>query len=293
MIWILFLLLFIIVIMWKKNKTKTMKIEKAILESDKTGQNDTLVELCNYYGVSGKKLSDIRRKMYFRMAENDDVFALSMAALLAEDKESECKYYTRAAQLGNIEAMYMLGLRYMHRDSDNDVYSFGDDPQKSFYWFKNAADRGHQKAQEFVASALYFGDGISKDKEKSFQYAKECSDRGNAECSFFLITFFYKNIACQRCNVEKALILLKRLINKGDKEIYSRAAEELGDLYRHALVGTDEEGMPDRYRAAYYYTIAHFTGTDTTDKLTEVGYHATQYEIDRWHNDAKNLRCSM
>lgn len=289
MIWIVILVFVIIIIMWIKNKIKTKKIEKAIYVSDKTGQNDALIELCNDYGISGSKILKIRKKMYFRLAEDNDVFALGMAALLAEDKETECNYYTRAAQLGDVEAMYVLGLRYSF-DADS---SYGNDPQKSFYWFKNAADRGHHEAQRFVASALFFGEGVSKDEEQSFLYAKECSDRGNAECSFFLITYFYKNITCQRCNLEKALILLKRIINKGDKEIYSQAAEELGDLYRHALVGADEEGMPDRYRAAYYYTIAHFTGADTTDKLTEVGYHATQYEIDRWHNDAINLRCSM
>lgn len=294
--WIILIIAIIVFLIWANNRSKNNRLEEAILQADKSNQYDSLLRFCDENGISEEKRIKVARKMYFRMAEQDDVFALGMAAVYAESKEAQCTYYKRAAQLGDVEAMYTLGLKYQHFDDKELVKSmcFADDPKQSFSWFKKAADKGHYKAQAAVASAMYFGDGVTKDEEKAFAYAKNCSDRGNAECSIFLVDYFYRDISGTHFNIPEAIRLLKRVMSKGDKEIFSKAADELGYIYGRAYIyGGSEDEYSDRYKAAYFYALAYFSGDYSADNISKTGYRATDFELQKWREDAINMKCTI
>ena len=88
--------------------------------------------------------------------------------------------------------------------------------------------------------------------------------------------------------------MLKRAMNKGDREVYAKAADELGFIYGRAYVyGGPEDEYSDRYKAAYFYALAFFAGDYSADRITQSGYRASQYEIDKWRDDAINMRCNV
>lgn len=129
------------------------------------------------------------------------------------EKASECfmeaaKYFKLAADQGNVEAQYQLGLMYERKY----LYQIGALTPPEYTYLKLAADQGHTKAQyqlgemfrklgspqavEYFklaanggdAKALYrlgvmysLGNGVEQDNQQAVKYLELASDQGNAK----------------------------------------------------------------------------------------------------------------
>ena len=85
------------------------------------------------------------------------------------------KAYKKAANLGDTDAMYNIGICY-YRDKN--------DPQEALKWFLKAAEKGDVDAQVTVGLAYNLGEnwakGIKQDHKKAYKWFLKAAEQGNA-----------------------------------------------------------------------------------------------------------------
>ena len=295
---VVFIILCIIVILILRSAMKGGKRERQIEELRELilmcDANqipfDRVESFCEENDFSDVEYHTVRKNLYIEKAESDDIHALTMAAAYMEneDKGAKIRYLTRAAELGDVESMYYLGLILKY----NDEYLEYRDLKKALYWFENAAKTGHEGSIVEVANAYRFGDGVEENKDKAYSILKDYSDRGYSDCSMILARDYYGSIGNPYYNLKQAEQLYIRVIQRGDRELFAEAADRLGYLYGGCYIynaPTDE--LSDRRKAAYCYALAYFADPDNDlDKLNKVGYRYTEREMQGGKNDAQNLR---
>jgi hypothetical protein len=96
------------------------------------------------------------------------------------DPEKAVSRYTKAAELGDAEAQFNLGV----------CYDFGEgvqkDPQKAAEWYLKAAEQGHPKAQFKLGVCYEYGEGVRKNPQKSVYWYSKAAEHGDAEAQFIL-----------------------------------------------------------------------------------------------------------
>ena len=294
-IFILAILIVILVALVRYGKDSTIDdLEKAILQADKTGDHSIVENYCSTNRISDDKYQEVRRALYFRLAEEGDLYAMNMAAAYSETAMGRCRWLTKCAEAGDAEAMYSLALGYSEAaNMKPSKWGFGLDPQREFYWYKCAADKGHGKAMECIASCYLFGTGVEKNKQLAFDYAKNGAERGFSECSFFLVIYFAMQFEDPHLTKAEIVQLMERVMLRGERESFAKAAYELGNIYGSAfLYNAQMDEYSDRRKAAYYFTLAYVLDDDLYDKkkIVETGYNPSQIELNRWRDDALNLR---
>jgi TPR repeat protein len=87
-----------------------------------------------------------------------------------EDTEKAIHYFTQSAENGMVQGAYQLGCIYQ-----------GTDEEKSFEWYRKAAEAGLPEALNNVGSCYFFGRGTDIDYERAFQSYKASAEKGNVE----------------------------------------------------------------------------------------------------------------
>jgi TPR repeat protein len=80
---------------------------------------------------------------------------------------------TLAADLGNVEAQFLLGCWY-HGDK-----VVGKDLRKAFHYFELAATQGHEVAQHNTGILYYRGRGVETDLTKALDYLEQAAAQGH------------------------------------------------------------------------------------------------------------------
>lgn len=91
--------------------------------------------------------------------------------------------YKRAAQMGNIASLRMMGICY------HNGYGVPASKRKSFVYIKRAADCGDTTAMVMLISYYLDGEGCRKSMKKSFKYAFKAANQGNERAIAFLQQF--------------------------------------------------------------------------------------------------------
>ena len=163
----------------------------------------------------------------------------------------------------------------------------------AFYWFKQAAEQGHEKAIVETAQAYRDGEGVEKNEDIAFGILKDYSDRGYSKCSQELAHHYYQSPSSSHFNLRLAEQTYIRIIQRGEPEAFADAVNRLGYIYGGSYIfGNPTDEYSDRRKAAYCLALAHFTDPDLydTDDLIKVGYRWTENEMRKWLEDAQNLR---
>ena len=95
---------------------------------------------------------------------------------MPENNRQAVYWYTKAAQQGDTDAQFLLGIMY---DEGDDV---PEDKAQAVYWYTKAAEMGDETAQYNLALMYFYGEGVNEDKEKAaywFSKAK-AAEHGNA-----------------------------------------------------------------------------------------------------------------
>lgn len=89
-----------------------------------------------------------------------------------ESPEEAFKWYMKAAELGNLAAIFSVG----------NLYFFGSGVEKNreegFKWYLKSAEEGFAVGQYRVAELLYAGTGCEKDEDAAIEWMKKASANG-------------------------------------------------------------------------------------------------------------------
>ncbi|EXJ77924.1 hypothetical protein A1O3_09083 [Capronia epimyces CBS 606.96] len=163
-----------------------------------------------------------------------------------KDEAYAAQLYTKAADLGHVEANYRMGR----------AYEFGElncpkDPALSIHFYTGAAERGHALSQ--LALCAWYMVGVpgvlDKDESEAYEWAKKAAEEGAAKAQYTVGYFTEMGIGCRRDPLEANVW-------------YVRAAEQGEERAKHRITAIRAAGAgADPVTAA-----SAKTGTLTTSK---------------------------
>lgn len=124
-------------------------------------------------------------QMYVKAAEKgDDIAMLSLATSyyhgkggVEQDFQMAMKWYLKAAELGNADAMDNIGALYEEGEGVEIDYV------KALTWYKKAAERGSEQAAFYAGKMYYEGLGVTKDLIVARQYFLQAARAGYANAN--------------------------------------------------------------------------------------------------------------
>lgn len=181
-----------------------------------------------------------------RAAELGDIWALFhlgryyiIGVGVPEDKVKAFSFFEKAAQKGLCAAQYSVGISYLTGRGVNRDYKL------AFDWLMKAAKRGHTNACYNVGLLYELGKGIAKNVKLSSQWYLKAAELGHARAQAKIGESYFHGIG-----VEKDFALSKKWsvlsAEQGDESAYFRAAY---------LCTIKIEGKTDYPKAFKWYTI--------------------------------------
>ena len=166
--------------------------------------------------TSGTGIIDEKRaiKMYQVAAElgvSEAMVALGNILALEEDTDridEAIALFTNAAELGNANGAYNLGVLY-ETDKSPDEEGYTDYIQKSLYWYQKAVELGDDSANFDIATIYLDGNGVDKDVEKAIEFYKRGAKAGDHHCITALGSLYHDGDDCER-DYEKAFTYFKK-----------------------------------------------------------------------------------
>lgn len=120
------------------------------------------------------------------------------------------KYLQKATDLGNIDALWKLGICYLFGEG-----TFKDE-KRGVELIKKAAEKGHCDAQADIGICYYDGIGVIQNYSESFNWLKKAAEQGVGKAQFRL-SICYATGKGTTQNREKAIEWLKKAAEQGDK----------------------------------------------------------------------------
>ena len=96
------------------------------------------------------------------------------------DLEKAVFWLEQVAEKGYAKAQFQAGMCY-YLDYD-DVLAVG----RSTYWFEKAAEQGHARAQYMFGSCYFVGDGVEQDYDKAECWFRKAAEQGDADAKRML-----------------------------------------------------------------------------------------------------------
>jgi len=149
-------------------------------------------------------------------------YEFGLLSLVPSPKKAT-RLYRRAADLGDMEAMYMVGISYL---KGNGVKY---DKKKAVKYFRMAADRGYVLAQYNLGGALRKGDGVTQDDDEALRFYKLAAEQGLTEAEFNLGLLYVYGQGVARDTAE-ATRWLERAAAKGYEPAMTMRARLRSDL---------------------------------------------------------------
>lgn len=118
-------------------------------------------------------------------------------------------YFEKAAELGNVDALYDLGKLYLRKDFE------GYDMAKAAEYLEEAAKQGHSYAQYLLGKLLLRGEGIPQNLEAAIQWLEKSAEQDNKYAQYLL----GKILLCSdgvEAAPKRAVELLERSIEQGN-----------------------------------------------------------------------------
>ena len=213
---------------------------------------------CGGFGWRGrdKRIACIAMRLTMRRAAGllpasvlAALLAMSGGILTADAQEhgdgaSAAHGYRLAAEQGDAEAQFNLGVRYFHgRGVPEDI-------QEAIRWVRLAAEQGHAEARISLGALYDEGRGVPRDHEEAVRWYRLAAEQGHPEAQFNLGVSYDKGEGVARDPHEAA-------------RWYRRAAEQGNPEAQFNLdVSYDEgAGVPqDHVEAVRWYRLAAGAG---------------------------------
>ena len=195
--------------------------------------------------------------------------------------------FSRAAELGHVEAMNRLGILYaMGRGVPQDNAA-------AFALYRRAAENGSVSAARNVAIAYFHGLGVQQSYANAAKWLEPAAARGDADAQYKLGMLYTDGLGVTK-DRHKALELFQLSAGQG----YAPAMLNLGSMHAHGdgvprddvrayalIITAIEMGIPENIRAVALYELGALTERLGEKRLTkaqkladEIYTAATQFE---------------
>jgi TPR repeat protein len=138
-----------------------------------------------------------------------------------KDIEKAIDWYTNAAEVGLVEAKYLLGELY-----DNYCYGNENYKQKAKKWTEKAAKKGHVQAQYKLSYIYTYGHGVHKDPKQAIKWCRKSAEQGYVSAQLGLGHQYSYG-----ANLSKDLFKAAEWYTKAAKQGSTEAQCSLGELY--------------------------------------------------------------
>jgi TPR repeat protein len=137
-----------------------------------------------------------------------------------KDEAYAAQLYTKAADLGHIEANFRLGEAYEYGQ-----LSCPKDPALSIHFYTGAAEQGHAPSQMALCAWYMIGvdNVLDKDESEAYEWAKRAAEQGLPKAQYTLGYFTEMGIGCRRDPLE-ANVWYVRAADQGEERARHRIA---------------------------------------------------------------------
>ena len=132
------------------------------------------------------------------------LFLLTMLIFMCCSKSK----YQKAAEQGNAEAQFNLGLCYKRGEGVTKDYA------KAVFWYHKAAEQGYAKAQCNLGNSYYNGEGVTKNYAKAVYWYSKAANQGLATAQLNLGNSYYNGEGVTK-NYAKAVYWYGKAANQG------------------------------------------------------------------------------
>ncbi len=157
--------------------------------------------------------NDKASQLYLLAAKQGHVKSMVQLAKLyfstSKDKQDALPWYKKAAELGDREALYQLGLLSETGVATQLDYS------AAVGFYQQSANKGNANAKLALARMYQYGLGVPKDIQKSFELYKELAASNNAYAQYQLSTFCYEG-SIVGCSAQQGKHYLEEAQNNGN-----------------------------------------------------------------------------
>lgn len=136
------------------------------------------------------------------------------------NNEMAIKWYTKAADQGDIEMSYHLGHLYQYGSNVKK------DITKAIKFYKQAADYGYAPAEHSLGVIYQYGDGGTTEKSKAFDLFERAAKKGYVQSQMSLAQMYQSGDG-----INQDLILAAKWYEQAAKSGDENASGILGDLY--------------------------------------------------------------
>ena len=216
--------------------------------AENAGDIETALEHYN------KVVQEGAEQFYIVSAMSDIGYAYDNGFGVEQDGTKAVEWYTKAADLGDLNAMFCLGRMYEYG------VSVEQDGTKAVEWYTKAADLGHSEAMYCLGYEYYIGFGVEQDGTKAVEWYTKAADLGHSGAMYNLGNM-YDNGGVVEQDSTKAV----EWYTKAADLDYSEAMYCLGNMYDNGF-GVEQ----DSTKAIEWYTKAADLGH--SEAMNNLGY---------------------
>lgn len=174
-----------------------------------------------------------------------------------QDGAKAIEWFTKAADLGDLEAMNRIALIYWRGEAD-----VAQDVDAAIEWFTKAADLGDSDAMNYLGAMHHNGDGVEEDFGVAMEWFRKAADLGHAQAmSNIAYMYRYGNGVAQ--DGAEAV----EWYQKAADSDFSSALYDLGDMYRN---GEGVEQDDDKALEWYMKFFISMPSYDTFLKMADI-----------------------
>lgn len=139
-----------------------------------------------------------------------------------QDYKQALKWYTKAAEQGDVDAQMSLGLMYFNGNGVAKNY------KQTFKWYIRAAEQGYADAQHNLGTLYDNGEGVLKDNKKALEWFTMAAEQGHAESQFNIGVMYYVGR-----KIPQDYNLAFKWFSKAAEKGYENARNNLDFMYKN------------------------------------------------------------
>lgn len=303
MIYIVILIIIVGAIYFKTARKKSNnaitdeKLKELILESF-LGNSQASDLLSGWYAnniISSDRMLPLEITVYEQLGSQGNIEAQKRLGFMynyyLKNNEASLKWYMKAAEGGDTEAMKSIALKYVSDDG------YGENPEKKNEWWLKAANLGDGEAQRQVGIGYLFGSGsYEKDLDKAVDWFKKAIKSGDKQALNELAEIYrgHPSVVGKYHNPNEAEQLYLTAIESHNQDACENAAVSLGMIYGAEIVFDNPGSTPklDPHKALYWFYQAYFFDDEVEyykeyirKIVDKTGIQVSEPELQQWYQD--------
>jgi len=208
------------------------KAEEYYLKAIKLGAKNIYGPLCSMYLHSNQDEKAEQCFDYLLEDENvDNLLYFQIASFYyfgaynrLPNYSLAMKYFKRAADKGNVNAMVILGDMHFHETPIKCL-------DQAAQWYEKAAEYAHPKAQYILGYFCEYGLGVKQDYKRAMDWYSKAVAQGQQQAQLQLGFLSLMQIGDIQPDFERAFTLIKKCAEQGNNYAFAK----LGELYETGI----------------------------------------------------------